>query len=856
MRNTRWIYRERRATYKNRNYSRDILSILEYKGISGDENIEKFFNSSLKNLRNPFDLEDVEELTNLIIKLRKENKKIFIYGDYDVDGVTSTTIFYLALKEIGIEVDYYIPLRDEGYGLNKDAIKEIKNKGADLIITVDCGISSFEEIEYANEIGMDIVITDHHEINGQLPNALAVINCKRKENKFSFDKLAGVGTAFMVLLALYKKLNIEEKIYKYLDIVAIGTVADIVPLVEDNRIIVKNGLRCLKKTKWKGLKFLIRKLYKDLETKEYNTYDIGFRIAPVFNAAGRLEDAKKSVQLLVSNDNKECDIISYELINRNNERKNIQESILEKVEYEIQNKKLYEKSALVIAKEGLHSGVIGIVASKIVDKYYKPTVVLDIKKEDGVAVGSCRSIEDFNIIEALNSMKELFLKYGGHSGAAGFSIEVSNIEKFSKRLDDYVKENLGKEFLLKPIKIDKNIEIYKISYDFLKELSLLEPFGFGNSTPIFSIENCKIMNLRKIGKEKNHLMFDLVKNNIEIKNCVWFSSVDMFDFLSGGSYFNLAFKLKLEIYRNKYQYKIFIEDIKKSMKNLDSLNFNILESKEIYETKFPIETVFYTRKKVSEDLKLLYHEDKVYISDKKSSVGELDGATSYILKKAREYFGYNFSVFLENIIPTEENFNVFIRIERNYSFETYKIKNSEIFRDIKNYLLGDLNYNSFQREVLNSIFIKKQNILGIYSENRGIGIIIKTIGLYYKNIEKKAILITKKNSFKRKEIEKYIEISDLIKKDYDFYIFLDFKSKNYPKKSLILSKEQIEINEFKKIEDKFNIPKNVEINLEEKLLLEKNIWSRKLSRASKIEIQKKLKKGEKIVATDNIKVIL
>ncbi|MGB0405614.1 MAG: DHH family phosphoesterase, partial [Fusobacterium sp.] len=224
MRDTRWIYKEKGNHYKNSKYSKDILSILEERGVF-EEEVEKFINADLKDLRNPFDLKDMDRTIDLILKLREENKKICIYGDYDVDGVTSTTVLYLAFQELGINVDYYIPLRDEGYGLNKDAIKEIKSRGLDLIITVDCGISSVEEIEYANEIGMDIIITDHHDINNELPKALAIINCKRKENNFSFDKLAGVGTAFMLILGLYRKLDIEEKVYKYIDLVAIGTVA-------------------------------------------------------------------------------------------------------------------------------------------------------------------------------------------------------------------------------------------------------------------------------------------------------------------------------------------------------------------------------------------------------------------------------------------------------------------------------------------------------------------------------------------------------------------------------------------------------------------------------------------------------
>lgn len=854
MRDTRWIYKEKGNHYKNSKYSKDILSILEERGVF-EEDVEKFINADLKDLRNPFDLKDMDRTIDLILKLREENKKICIYGDYDVDGVTSTTVLYLAFQELGINVDYYIPLRDEGYGLNKDAIKEIKSRGLDLIITVDCGISSVEEIEYANEIGMDIIITDHHDINNELPKALAIINCKRKENNFSFDKLAGVGTAFMLILGLYRKLDIEEKVYKYIDLVAIGTVADIVPLVEDNRIIVKNGLKCLEKTKWRGLKFLLRKLYENSGTREYNTYDIGFRIAPIFNAAGRLEDAKKSVKLLISEDNKECDVISYELLNNNKERKEIQENILSKVEYEVENKKIFKKRAIIVAGEGFHSGVIGIVASKIVDRYYRPTVILDIKKEEGIAVGSCRSIEGFNIIQALNSMRELFLKYGGHAGAAGLSIDVANIEEFKVRLDKYVKEHLGDKFLLKPIKIDKKIGMHKISYDFLDELSLLEPFGFGNSMPIFSLENCTYSNLRKIGKEKNHLMFNLLKNNIEIKNCVWFNAEDMYNFIGESYTLNIAFKLKMERYRSRYQYKIFVEDIKKSVEKSEYENTEVIKNIEVYDVKYPIKTVFYTRKEISDDLNLVYNEDKIYVTDRKITVGELDEVVSYILTKAREYFGYNFKISLEKIISTDENFNVYIKIERDYNFETYKLKDGEIFREIKNYLLGDLNYNLFQKKILRGIFKDKQKILGVYKHNRGIGILIKTISLYYRSIGKKCLLVTKINSYKRKELANYIDISNEIKEGYSFYIYLDAKAEKYSMNSLILSKKDIKVSGFKNIFDEYKVLDNVEIIDEEDLKTKQDIWSKKLSRREKINSLNKLKNGKKIYATENIKVL-
>ena len=486
MRNTKWIYKENSKNFeKNRFYSKDLLTILENRGIKTENEIEKFLDGDIEDLRNPFDLTDMEKAIDIIFSYKKQNKKIWIYGDYDVDGITSTSLLYRAFHEIGIDCEYYIPLRDEGYGLNKDAIQKIKELGGELILTVDCGISSIDEVDFANSIGVEMIITDHHEINSDLPKASAVINVKRDDNIYDFKGISGVGTAFMLVLAIYRKLEIEEKAYKYLDIVAIGTVADLVPLVEDNRIIVKKGLEQLRKTRWNGLSILLRKLYENYREKKYDTYDIGFIIAPIFNAAGRLEDAKKSVELLISEDNKACDIISYELIKQNDERKDIQSKILDFAVEEIEDNHLDRKGIIIVAREKLHSGVIGIVASKIVDKYYKPTIVIDIKEDEGVGVASCRSIEGFNIIEALNSVRDVFVKYGGHSGAAGFTIEIDKISELKERLEKYVNERLDEDNFLKPIKIDKDLRVEKISYGFLDEISKIEPFGFGNSTHYF-----------------------------------------------------------------------------------------------------------------------------------------------------------------------------------------------------------------------------------------------------------------------------------------------------------------------------------------------------------------------------------
>ena len=860
MRNTKWIYKESNGNFeKNRFYSKDLLTILENRGIKTENEIEKFLDGDIEDLRNPFDLTDMEKAIDIVFSYKKQNKKIWIYGDYDVDGITSTSLLYRAFHEIGIDCEYYIPLRDEGYGLNKDAIEKIKELGGELILTVDCGISSIDEVDFANSIGVEMIITDHHEINNDLPKASAVINVKRDDNIYDFKGISGVGTAFMLVLAIYRKLGIEEKAYKYLDIVAIGTVADLVPLVEDNRIIVKKGLEQLRKTRWNGLSILLRKLYENYREKKYDTYDIGFIIAPIFNAAGRLEDAKKSVELLISEDNKACDIISYELIKQNDERKDIQSKILDFAVEEIEDNHLDRKGIIIVAREKLHSGVIGIVASKIVDKYYKPTIVIDIKEDEGVGVASCRSIEGFNIIEALNSVRDVFVKYGGHSGAAGFTIEIDKISELKERLEKYVNERLDEDNFLKPIKIDKDLRVEKISYGFLDEISKIEPFGFENSTPVFSLRNCTFTNLRKIGKDQTHLMMNIIKNGVEIKNCVWWNSADLFNEINGASVVDIAFKLKMEIFRDKYQYKIFIEDIKFSETYEDKIKNQVLEDMDMYDTVYPIKTVFYTRKRIKEKLSFAYYEDKIYVKESKQIIGELDSTTSYLLSNLKDRFGYKFLCEVTEIEETDENFNIYIDIFRDYSFESFKIREGEIFKEIKENLIGNFEYNNYQKKILASIFREKKNVLTLYKENRGVGTIIKTIGLYYKTIGKKALLITDKKLAKD-YIEKFIEVSKEYKSGYDFYIYLDRVDKNLPKNYLIFIDEDKKIDNIKvekTITDTFEIPKNIKIieNLEEVEDF-KNFWSRKISIAKREYLKNNLKEKGIIFATKDILEIL
>ena len=853
MRDTRWIYKNSsNEIYNNFNLDKDITTLLYNREIIDNEDIKTFLYGGVEDITSPFLLKDIDKAVERLEIAKEKGEPVWIYGDYDVDGITSVSLCYLALKELGYNVKYYIPLRDEGYGLNIEALDHIKSEGGTLIITVDCGISSHKEIAHANDIGIDIIVTDHHEINNGNPPAFAVINPKREDNEYKFKYLAGVGTAFCLISALFERNNLKDELYKYLDIVAIGTVADIVPLLKENRIFVKEGLEYLRRSKWLGINMLIKKIFEDYETRKFNTYDIGFIIAPIFNAAGRLEDAKRAVELFIEKDHRVCSSIISELLSKNNERKEIQEDIFQKAVEKIENEKLYENAVLVVGEEGFHHGVIGIVASKILDRYYKPTIIMEIKKDEGIATASCRSIEGFNIIEALNNFSDLLLKYGGHSGAAGFSIKIENIPEFSKRLNEYAEKTISDIAFVKPIKIDKPLAFYKISYDFLDKISLLEPFGFGNSSPIFSLNNCQFDNLRLIGKDRKHIMLNIIKDGYEFKNCVWFNSDDIFEELVSLTNIDIAFKLKLETFKDKYQYKIFIEDIKESI-NIENSSIHNFD---LYDTTFPIETVIYTRRKLeSNELKLAFSDIGITVSNNKMYLGTLDNSTEYLLTSLKNMYNLDFNVKLKDVIMKDENYNVHILIDKDYSFRSYAIKQGELFKEIKNFLIQEFQYNSIQKKILSSIFKEKKNIVAYMKRGRGIQTIIQTVGLYFKNINERALLITDEN-INQKTLS-CIDLSNKYSDNFDFYILLnptiDMIKKVTNKRFLIISEENnLNIENFEIIKDSFSIPENIIFSSENEILNKQHIFCKKLTYEERKNIIKNLTRYKTIYSTEDI----
>ena len=792
--NTKWLL-ENKTNYEKifedkREKKLDFIieDLIENRNLSLDTNFDF----------NPFDLKDMEIATKRIFEAIKNNQKIYIYGDYDVDGITSVSLLYLALSELGANVNYYIPLRDEGYGLNKDAIQSLKNENADLVISVDCGINSIEDINFANELNLDFIITDHHEITGDIPKALAIINPKREENIYSFKYLAGVGTAFMLVYALYIKMNKLNDLEKYLDIVAIGTVADIVPLVSDNRKFVKRGLEALRNSKWIGIKQLLRKIFPDnWDTREYFAYDIGYIIAPIFNAAGRLEDAKQAVSLFIEEDGFKCLSIIEKLLENNTERKDIQKKILELSIAEIEKKQLYNKNLILVANKSFHHGVIGIVASKILDKYYKPTIIMEIKESEGIATASCRSIDGLNIVECLNSVSDILVKYGGHSGAAGFTIKIENIEEFSQRIDRYIEENFDKDLFIKKLKIEKILAPYKVNYEFLKELEILEPYGAKNHTPIFAFRNCQYENLRFTKNSTEHLMLDIKKDGYYFKNCIFFGGGDYYDIISSSKNIDIAFKLKLEIFKDRYMCKLQLEDIKNSNDNIDFQDDYLeLNGRDI---SFPIETVVYPKRPdIEEPLNLIFNDYGVAITKDRTIIENVDNNLAKILTILKNRFNYEFTIKIKKKYLKSENINLHLEIDviKDSGLKSFPLKDALIFKEIKNLLIGNFEYNSIQKKVLASIFKDKKKTLVVMDRKRGATTIIDTIKCYCK----------------------YRNLSFSInneKEKVDFYIFENFTeiekiNSLITNNILVISNKNIELSGFNKITDDYSIPRNIE----------------------------------------------
>lgn len=544
---------------KRFNISEIVARSIINRGIDNLEDAESFLNPELQYLNDPFLLKDMEKAVDRILHALDENEKICIYGDYDVDGVTSTSLCINILRQLEADVMYYIPVRaDEGYGLNEEAVDYICSQGVNLIITVDCGIRSVDVVEKVKQLGMDIIITDHHECGEVLPDAIAVVNPHRADNEYPFKELAGVGVAFKLMQAVTDSIGYGDLIQEVLEIAAIGTIADVVPLLGENRILVKHGLARLADTKYIGLQALLE--VSGLKDKAVSSYNIAFMIAPRINAAGRLADAARCVELLVTDDESLAREIAEELEQENKERQRVEAEILEKAITKLEEGYDFDKSRIIVLDgEGWHAGVIGIVASRIVDQYSQPTVL--IATENGIGKGSARSMSGFNIYEAMRKCSELFEKFGGHEMAAGLTIKAENIPEFRKKINEIAEEMLQGKQLQPEIAVDYKLEQADVNLDTARQLKLMEPFGMCNQNPNFVYRNLQILDRRLVGANSKHLSMTLYDGSNSIKG-IAFNMGNMYNILSNGKKVDIICSMDINLWNNNENVQLVIKDIK------------------------------------------------------------------------------------------------------------------------------------------------------------------------------------------------------------------------------------------------------------------------------------------------------
>ncbi|WP_270646700.1 single-stranded-DNA-specific exonuclease RecJ [Paeniclostridium hominis] len=572
---------------KKMKISPEIGQILKNRGINSEEDAEIFINPSLDYLRDPFLMKDMEKAVYRIEYAIENNQNIWIYGDYDVDGVSSTSVLCLYFDSIGFPVKYYIPNRlEEGYGINEDAIGVLKNQGCDLLISVDCGITSVKEVELANQLGIDVIITDHHEVQDEIPNAYAVINPKQENCNYPFDMLCGCGVAFKLIQALTPAEEFKTSMYNYLEIVTLATICDIVPLVDENRIIVKNGLKLMKDGINLGLKELIKVC--GIDTDKIGSSHVGFSIGPRINASGRLGYSYLGVELFTTKSKEEAIEIASLLEDKNNERQMIEAKMYQEAEDIINGDERYkDDKVLVISNKGWQHGVIGIVASKLTEKYYKPTILLTIEDEE--ATGSARSIKGFSIFDTLVKCSDLLGKFGGHEQAAGLSMDKNNIDELRRRVNEIADYNLTDEDMIENISVEFELNEGSIDFNLIEELHSLEPFGMSNPSPRFIIRDLEIRSIFRMGKEKNHLKLNLEKD--KVYECVGFNMAYMAENYEVGDKVDVLFQLDENNYMGNRKIQFLLKDIrlaypKNASKNINSIKLfeNLkpcIESKDI-----------------------------------------------------------------------------------------------------------------------------------------------------------------------------------------------------------------------------------------------------------------------------------
>lgn len=543
-----------------------IAELLVQRGITSVDEAERFFSPSLSDMHDPFLMRDMNKAVNRLNKAMGAKEKILVYGDYDVDGTTAVALVYKYLRNYYSHIEYYIPTRDEeGYGISMKSIDDAASKGIKLIIVLDCGIKAIEEIHYAKERGIDFIICDHHVPDDVLPEACAILNPKLANNTYPYPHLSGCGVGFKFMQAFARSngLTNHNELYSLLDLVAVSIAADIVPMTGENRIMAYHGLKRLNSNPNMGLKSIIRIC--NLANREITISDVIFKIGPRINASGRMQSGMEAVDLLTTKDQNEAYAKGKNIDQYNRDRKELDKRITEEANAILEERGEIDSDhkSIVIYNKNWHKGIIGIVASRLTELYYKPAVVLTLS--NGLATGSSRSVQGYDIYSAVEATRDLLENFGGHTYAVGLSLKEENIPEFSRRFEEYVAETIKPNQLTPQIDIDAYLKFEEITPDFLAYLKLFNPFGPGNQKPIFCSKHVKDYGTSKlVGKNLEHIKLELVDNSSgKVMNGIAFNMSNFFAHIKSGESFDICYTIEENKHiNNPNNYQLFVKEIR------------------------------------------------------------------------------------------------------------------------------------------------------------------------------------------------------------------------------------------------------------------------------------------------------
>lgn len=544
---------------------RVLAELLVQRGITTFEAARKFFRPDLSRLHDPFLMKDMDKAVARLGKAVSEGERILVYGDYDVDGTTAVALVYSFLSSLTPNADFYIPDRYvDGYGLSYRGLDWAKEHGFTLVITLDCGIKANAKVDYAREMGLDIIICDHHLPESELPAAVAVLDPKRSDCGYPFDDLSGCGVGFKLVQAYAATYGIPfEKILQYLDLLAVSIAADLVSVVDENRILAYFGLKQINESPRKGLLSMIR--FSGLDRCKITIDDIVFKIGPRINAAGRMESGRRAVELLVCDDDEVANRIGKEINEYNNERKSIDREITEEAKEMVRASADFAKSSsTVVYNPEWHRGVVGIVASRLVEAFYKPTIVLT-SSQNGLITGSARSVAGFDLYEAIESCSDLLENFGGHIYAAGLTLKEENLKEFSRRFEEYVSAHISRETITPVVNIDSYLNFNQITPKFFRILKQFQPFGPGNTAPMFMTENVYDNgNGRRVGADAGHLKLELIQEDQPYRHisAIAFNRSEHFEHLAAGNPIDVCYSIVENYYRGNATIQLRIADIK------------------------------------------------------------------------------------------------------------------------------------------------------------------------------------------------------------------------------------------------------------------------------------------------------